>query len=288
LKTILQVDDDPNDVYLLRHAMRKVGILNPVQVVSDGRQAIHYLQGAGKFADRETFPYPCLVLIDLKLPYVMGLDVLRWIRRQPRTSLMVIMLTASAEDADITEAYRLGANAFLTKPSEASKLEDMVAAIKAFWLTHNTLPPDPVPESRRQRMLSPIALVGTTPVVKNRLHSDRWRARAINGNGPVDPPLAESSSEQQQPQARTGTWVPLTRRQTEVLQRIARGSSSREIAIELAVSLKTVEKHRQALMDKLGMHEIATLTRYAVSKGLVECSLAPINGSVGNGRLRHG
>jgi two-component system response regulator len=140
MKTILQVDDDPNDVFLLRHAMKKMGMENPIQVASDGQQAIDYLQGAGKFADRAKFPWPSLVLLDLKLPYVMGLEVLRWIRQQPEMALVVVVLTASGEDADIATAYRLGANAFLTKPSEASKLEDMVEAIRDFWLNHNTLP----------------------------------------------------------------------------------------------------------------------------------------------------
>ena len=80
------------------------------------------------------------MLLDLKLPYVMGLEVLKWIRQQSGAVLIVILLTASAEDEDIAAAYRLGANAFLTKPSKASKLEDMAKAIKDFWLTHNTLP----------------------------------------------------------------------------------------------------------------------------------------------------
>jgi len=140
VRTILQVDDDPNDVFLLQHAMRKVGLTNPVQVVTDGRQAIDYLKGAGKYADRDKFPLPCLVLLDLKLPYVMGLQVLQWIRQQPGAGLIVILMTASAEDADMAAAYRLGANAFLTKPSKAGGLEDMARAIKDFWLTHNTLP----------------------------------------------------------------------------------------------------------------------------------------------------
>ena len=140
MKPILQVDDDPNDVFLLQHAMSKVGVANPIQVATDGQQAINYLSGTGKYADRNKFPWPCLVLLDLKLPHVMGLDVLKWIREQPGPALVAIILSASAEDADIAAAYRLGANAFLTKPSQASKLEDMAKAIKDFWLTHNTLP----------------------------------------------------------------------------------------------------------------------------------------------------
>jgi CheY-like chemotaxis protein len=113
-------------------------VANPIQVASDGQEAINYLQGAGKFADRDQFPLPCLVLLDLKLPYVMGLDVLKWIRAQFGAGLAVVILTASGQDGDIATAYRLGANAFLTKPSEANKLQDMVRAIKDFWLTHNT------------------------------------------------------------------------------------------------------------------------------------------------------
>ena len=151
MKTILQVDDDPNDVFLLQHALRNVGVANPIQVASDGQQAIDYLQGVGKFADRAKFPFPCLVLLDLKLPFVMGLDVLRWIHQQPGMALTVIMLTASGSEEDIVEAYRLGANAFLTKPSEAGKLEEMVRAIKDFWLIHNTLPQAFSPESQLGR-----------------------------------------------------------------------------------------------------------------------------------------
>jgi len=140
LKTILQVEDDPNDVFLLRHAMDRVGFMNPVQVANDGQQAIDYLRGVGKFADRGRFPLPCLVLLDLKLPCVTGLEVLREIRKRPGTALTVVILTSSEQDADITAAYRLGANAFLTKPSDATKLQQMVKSIKDFWLTHNTLP----------------------------------------------------------------------------------------------------------------------------------------------------
>ena len=140
MKTILQVEDDPNDVFFLQKAMKKMGVANPIQVATNGQQAIDYLQGAGKFADRGKFPFPSLVLLDVKLPYVMGLDVLKWIREERRTALPVVMLSASAQEEDIAAAYRLGANAFLCKPSEASKFEEMVKSIKDFWLTHNTMP----------------------------------------------------------------------------------------------------------------------------------------------------
>jgi len=154
MKPILQVEDDPNDIFLLEHAMKKMGVMNPIQVATDGQQAIDYLRGAGKFADRRKFPLPCLVLLDLKLPYVMGLEVLRGIRAQPGRALTVIILTASAENADIEAAYRLGANGFLTKPTEANKLREMVKAIKDFWLTHNTLPQESTSEPPMEGVVS--------------------------------------------------------------------------------------------------------------------------------------
>lgn len=271
MDTILQVDDDSNDVFLLQHALRKAGIANPVQIVSDGQEAIDYLKGAGKFADRETFPFPSLLLLDLKLPYVMGLDVLRWIRTQPMTPLIVVMLTASAAEADITEAYRLGANAFLTKPSEANKFEDMVKAIKAFWLTHNTPSPEPLAKSRGQEAFRVVLSHETTPIARSLFRAEAVKDRTGNGNG--HPPSAESCLQ------RSSAKRPLTKRQTEVIQLIAQGYSSREIATRFSVSIKTIEKHRQALMDRLDIHEVATLTRYAVSCGLVECSPGPPSGS---------
>jgi two-component system response regulator len=175
MNTILQVEDDPNDVFLLEHAMKKAGVANPIQVASDGRQAIDYLEGTGKFADRIKYPLPCLTLLDLKLPYVMGLEVLKWIREQPGTALVVIILSASAEDGDIEAAYRLGANAFLTKPSDANKLEDMVKAIKDFWLTQNTLPPEPHAEAEppdRGRAHTPMPAAKRQPPAIESIHED--------------------------------------------------------------------------------------------------------------------
>ena len=148
MKTILQVEDDSNDVFFFQRAIKKAGVPNPIQVARDGQQAINYLQGTGEFADRRQFPLPGLVLLDLKLPYVMGLDVLRWIRQQPGPPIVVVMLTASGGDEDVATAYRLGANGFLVKPSEADKLDDMVKAIRDFWLTHNALPGESYLERR--------------------------------------------------------------------------------------------------------------------------------------------
>jgi CheY-like chemotaxis protein len=137
---ILLVEDEPNDIFFMQRAFDRAGVVNPLQVVNDGREAMDYFKGEGQFADRAAFPLPCLVLLDLKLPYVMGLDVLRWIRQQPELAVIVLILSSSAAEADITAAYRLGANGCLVKPSEAHQLVDMVKAVKDYWLTHNTPP----------------------------------------------------------------------------------------------------------------------------------------------------
>jgi CheY-like chemotaxis protein len=141
-RTILLVEDEENDVFFMQEAMKKAGVLNPIRVASDGQQAIDYFKGAGKFANREEFPLPCLVLLDLKLPYVMGLDVLKWIRQQPGVPAVVVILSSSREEEDIATAYRLGANGYLVKPSDTSKLRDMAKSIKDFWLTQNIPPPE--------------------------------------------------------------------------------------------------------------------------------------------------
>ena len=137
---ILLVDDDENDVFFMLDAFKKAGVEIPVQVVKDGQEATNYLKGAGEFADRIRFPLPSVVLLDLKLPFVMGLDVLKAIRRDLKLSVIVIILSASREDADITAAYRLGANAYVVKPSDISRLTDTVHALNLFWLKTN-MPP---------------------------------------------------------------------------------------------------------------------------------------------------
>jgi CheY-like chemotaxis protein len=141
-ETILLVEDDENDAFFFERAIKKVGLKNPVRNARDGQEAINYLSGAGKFGQRADFPLPGLILLDLKLPFVMGLDVLKWIRQNAAFSPIVIILSSSAGETDIDAAYRLGANAYLVKPSESSKLEDMVRAINDFWLQQNTPPSD--------------------------------------------------------------------------------------------------------------------------------------------------
>ena len=142
---ILHVEDREEDVFLLNYAFRRADIINPVHVVADGKQAVEYLGGVGKFADRAKFPLPCLILLDLQLPYKMGLDVLEWIRQQSSLkTIIVIVLSSSIHEGDIRRAYELGTNAFLVKPSSADTLADMCRALKHFWLMHNQGPSERV------------------------------------------------------------------------------------------------------------------------------------------------
>lgn len=136
--TILLVEDNSDDVFFMRRAFKAADIGNPLQVVSDGSQAIQYFRGLGKFADRETYPLPVLVLLDLKMPIRDGHEVLEWmrLRKQFRTAV-VIVLTTSQEMSDVTRAYRLGANSYLVKPSSPPELVEQVRAIKRYWLDQN-------------------------------------------------------------------------------------------------------------------------------------------------------
>ncbi len=139
--TILLVEDDPNDVFFLQYAFEQAGIKNPLRVVEDGQGAIDYLSGNGKYADRSQFPMPCLILLDLKLPIMMGLDVLRWIKEQPDLhTLVVIVMTSSKDPTDIHQAYRLGARSYLVKPLSVHERLEVAKAIKSYWLELNLLP----------------------------------------------------------------------------------------------------------------------------------------------------
>jgi CheY-like chemotaxis protein len=144
-RVILIVEDDVNDVLLLHRAFQKANIVAPLQTVSHGDEAIAYLAGEGVYADRERFPPPILVLLDLKLPRRSGLEVLEWIRGQSGLRrLPVVVLTSSRETDDINTAYDLGANSYLVKPVGFEKLLEMVRSLEMYWLTLNQKPELPV------------------------------------------------------------------------------------------------------------------------------------------------
>ena len=141
MPTILYVDDDDNDVVLLKHAIRAAQLSFQVKAVNDPEKAAAYLDGQGVYADRKCFPFPELVLLDLKMPRMHGLEVLAWIRTQPVLKrLVVIVLTASSNGSEINRAYDLGANSYLIKPVELDALIEMVKAIGAYWMVLNRRP----------------------------------------------------------------------------------------------------------------------------------------------------
>lgn len=140
--TVLLVEDDENDVFFMQRAFREAGIVTPLKIAADGRQAIDYLSGTGKYSNRAEWPLPCLVLLDLKLPYVLGLDVLKWLRSHPEfKSIIVVVLTSSRQDSDIERAYALGANSYLVKPPDVQQLVAMVKKIKEYWIETNQIGP---------------------------------------------------------------------------------------------------------------------------------------------------
>lgn len=140
-QVILVVEDDPNDVLLIQRAFGKARILNPVRTVSHGDDAVAYLSGAGPFADREAYPFPVLVLLDLKLPRRSGLEVLGWIRSQPGLKrLPIVVLTSSKESIDINRAYDLGANSYLVKPVGFDSLLELVKSLEVYWMMLNQNP----------------------------------------------------------------------------------------------------------------------------------------------------
>ncbi len=142
-RAILLVEDDDNDSLIMTRALTGAGLTCRICQAKDGREAQDYLSGAGKFADRLEYPLPYLVLLDLKLPQLPGLGVLKWLRERPEfDSTIVLVLTSSPMPKDIQEAYLLHANAYLVKPCGAEAIQLMARAIKDFWFTNNQPPSD--------------------------------------------------------------------------------------------------------------------------------------------------
>jgi CheY-like chemotaxis protein len=147
-KGILLIEDDENDVFLLKNVFERAGIANPLHFVTDGQMATDYLGGKGQFSDRQKYPLPCLVLTDLKLPKKSGLEVLEWIRHQPRLKkLVVVVFSSSALPKDVDKAYELGANAYIQKTADPDQLKEIAYLFKGWWLGHNHFAP--IGESRR-------------------------------------------------------------------------------------------------------------------------------------------
>jgi len=141
-KTILLVEDNPNDEELTLRALRKANIANEVAIARDGQEALDFLFGTGKYAGRELPSMPAVVLLDLKLPKLDGIDVLQRIRADPRTRLVpVVILTSSSEDEDMVRSYQSGANSYVRKPIEFSAFANAVTQLGMYWVLINQIPP---------------------------------------------------------------------------------------------------------------------------------------------------
>ena len=132
---ILVAEDRADDIELIKKALTRARISNPVYFVRDGEETMAYLSGARHYANREEYPFPDLLLLDLKMPRVSGFEVLSWIRQQPRLcTLRVVVLTASEDIRDVNMAYKLGANSFLVKPLDFEDFVELSEFINAYWL----------------------------------------------------------------------------------------------------------------------------------------------------------
>jgi CheY-like chemotaxis protein len=142
-KTVLLVEDSEGDIFIMERAWKKAQFQSQLRVVRDGQQAIDYLSARGQFSNRAENPIPCLILLDIKLPFRSGHEVVEWLRSyEPCATLPVVFLTSSNSDMDIQKAYRLGGNAYLVKPATPDKLAVMLQDLKEFWMKHNQFPPE--------------------------------------------------------------------------------------------------------------------------------------------------
>ena len=141
-KSILLVEDTRQDELLILRTLNKINIANTVDVVRDGQQALDYLFGAGEFAARAGAELPAVVLLDIGLPRLSGLEVLERLRAEPRTRLLpVVILTSSDEDNDRLRSYQNGANSFVRKPLDFAAFAQTVAHLGMYWLATNEPPP---------------------------------------------------------------------------------------------------------------------------------------------------
>ena len=130
----LLVDDNDDDIRLVRRAFTKARVTNPLQIVRSGEEAIEYLIGKERYGNRREYPLPGLVLLDIKMPGLDGLDVLQWIRQQPDLrEVGVVMLTGSDDMRDVNRAYQLGADSFLVKPLDFERFAEISQALAGCW-----------------------------------------------------------------------------------------------------------------------------------------------------------
>lgn len=134
--TVMVVEDDPNDQFLIEHAFREIGVTDPIHYVGDGAEAIAYMMGEGKYSDREKFAYPTFIITDLKMPGTDGFAVLEFLKSNPQWKVIpTIVSSASSDLDDIKKSYMLGASSYHIKPNTAEELRQQLAVINAYWMT---------------------------------------------------------------------------------------------------------------------------------------------------------
>jgi CheY-like chemotaxis protein len=138
---ILMVEDNPNDEELTLHELRKYHLTNRIHVVRDGQEALDYVFCTGRYANRQITDQPSVILLDIKLPFVDGLEVLRRIKQDQRTrTIPVVMLTSSREERDLVESYRLGVNSYIVKPVDFDQFKESARTLGMYWLLLNRPP----------------------------------------------------------------------------------------------------------------------------------------------------
>ncbi len=131
---ILLIEDLENDVFFVQEATRRGGAGHTVYAVPDGQEAIRYLRGEAQYSDRQKYPLPNVILTDLKMPRMNGFEFISWVRAHPECSVIpTIVYTSSDQDRDVKEAYRLGANAYMTKPHDLNEMVDLLRTLCEFW-----------------------------------------------------------------------------------------------------------------------------------------------------------
>ena len=144
---LVVVEDNPNDLDLVLHAIRKAGLTEGIQVLRDGAEALEFMFCEGKYADRGMSEAPKAILLDLKLPKINGLEVLERLKSDDRTrTIPVVMFTSSRQRGDVEDGYKSGANSYVVKPVDSEAFSQVVAQLKQYWLETNEPPPGPIQE----------------------------------------------------------------------------------------------------------------------------------------------
>ncbi len=144
---LVLVEDNPNDLDLVLHALRKSGLKEKIQVLRDGAEALEYMFCEGKYADRSMSDVPKVILMDIKLPKVNGLEVLERLKANERTrAIPVVMFTSSRQERDVDDSYQFGVNSYVVKPVDSEEFTRVVAQLKQYWLETNEPPPEPIQE----------------------------------------------------------------------------------------------------------------------------------------------